>query len=661
MTLKTVTVGTTKNTNAEVVFRGTEKGEVFINADEATITLNNVAFGQEEDTDFGTVTNKIVLGTDSEVRAGKFTFGEVELGAHNFEALDGATLTVAAIDDKSTGSLVANGGTAKYIGKTSDDGYLTVNGGVLVQNGGTYIAGDHNFAGIEDANVLYIGQKTNFTQTVAFGAADEESKADNIVAIDMGSVAAAGFDVEKDVIVKVGADKVLVNNTARAADSLEIRLINQDKRITTSHTERDGFTTYTVKAGSGFGAGATVSLENEGDFFGTEYTKTYSDTDGTITVVADEDGAYNTLIDSDTASGYLAAQALKTWDMDKLGLLALDKADMEKLFGQDFSKGDALGNAQDYILESADEVMMGAVFSGAFTAGFDYNYEVAKTLDRRMSIANLNAARNPSGVTPWVDVFGTANEAKSLFDDSDGKYGYEADVYGAVLGFDWTAPCGAILGVAVNVGTADANSTGDFYTKSDADSDYYGFSIYGSHQIGNFNGKIDFGYINAKNDITTKTIIGSYDESLDADIFTFGLGAEYLANVGAFNVVPHAGIRWSRLDMDSSEYGADYDAMNLFQMPMGVTFSGTIETAGMKVAPMIDISVVPAFGDKDAVASFAGGYEESIRVVDTNPVQMTLGVTGQVDAWTFGVNYGLTAGGDERLNNSFNLNARYTF
>ena len=113
--------------------------------------------------------------------------------------------------------------------------------------------------------------------------------------------------------------------------------------------------------------------------------------------------------------------------------------------------------------------------------------------------------------------------------------------------------------------------------------------------------------------------------------------------------------------MDDSKFGADYDAMNLFQMPMGVAFSGTFETAGMKVAPMIDISVVPAFGDKDAEASYMGGYKDATRVVDTNPIQMTLGVTGQVDAWTFGVNYGLTAGGDERLNNSFNLNARYTF
>ena len=78
--------------------------------------------------------------------------------------------------------------------------------------------------------------------------------------------------------------------------------------------------------------------------------------------------------------------------------------------------------------------------------------------------------------------------------------------------------------------------------------------------------------------------------------------------------------------------------MTVWQMPLGVAFSGTFETGSWKVAPMVDVSVVPTFGDKDAVASFA-----------------------QNGAWTSGVNYSLTAGSDDRMNNSFNANVRYTF
>ena len=76
---------------------------------------------------------------------------------------------------------------------------------------------------------------------------------------------------------------------------------------------------------------------------------------------------------------------------------------------------------------------------------------------------------------------------------------------------------------------------------------------------------------------------------------------------------------------------------------------------------MVDLSVVPAFGDKDAVATYTGGIQNVTRVVDTNPIQATLGVSAQNGAWTFGLNYGLTAGGDDRMNNAFNANLHYSF
>lgn len=60
------------------------------------------------------------------------------------------------------------------------------------------------------------------------------------------------------------------------------------------------------------------------------------------------------------------------------------------------------------------------------------------------------------------------------------------------------------------------------------------------------------------------------------------------------------------------------------------------------------------------MASFIG-KDVTTRVVDSNPVQAKLGVSAQNGAWTSGVNYSLTAGSDDRMNNSFNANVRYTF
>ena len=68
--------------------------------------------------------------------------------------------------------------------------------------------------------------------------------------------------------------------------------------------------------------------------------------------------------------------------------------------------------------------------------------------------------------------------------------------------------------------------------------------------------------------------------------------------------------------MDDSKFGADYDTMTVYQMPLGVAFSGTFDTNGWKVAPMVDLSVVPTFGDKDVKYTFVGA-SDSNRVFDS--------------------------------------------
>ncbi len=346
----------------------------------------------------------------------------------------------------------------------------------------------------------------------------------------------------------------------------------------------------------------------------------------------------------------------------------------EEAFKKDYDSFDEDGTPESFVTEGkfaeylafvnqADSAFMSqlvgaehaatnmAALGGAFTTALDINDQVTAAVSRRTS------AQRAEGFTPWVDVFGTTNEAKRLYGNGAG---YEADIYGAVLGFDYTAACGGTLGVAFNVGQADGNSVGSG-AKVDNDADFYGVSLYGAQTFGDFNVKADLGYTQVSNDLSTNNILGSYKESLDANVFTFGLGTEYLAKFGALNITPHAGIRLSRIDMDDSKFGADYDTMTVYQLPLGVAFSGNFDVNGWKLAPMVDLSVVPAFGDKDAVATYTGGIQNVTRVVDTNPIQATLGVSAQNGAWTFGLNYGLTAGGDDRMNNAFNANLRYSF
>ena len=84
------------------------------------------------------------------------------------------------------------------------------------------------------------------------------------------------------------------------------------------------------------------------------------------------------------------------------------------------------------------------------------------------------------------------------------------------------------------------------------------------------------------------------------------------------------------------------------------------------VAPKFDLSVVPTFGDKDAdlklgITDVNATDDLAVRVIDSNPVQATLGVNATNGAWGFGLNYKLGVGSDDRMNNTFNVNVRYAF
>ena len=270
-------------------------------------------------------------------------------------------------------------------------------------------------------------------------------------------------------------------------------------------------------------------------------------------------------------------------------------------------------------------------------------------------------AQRAEGVTVWADVMGGHYEAKELMDGQ----GYKSDVYGGVLGVD-SVVSGYTLGAAFTVAMADTDSTNTLAVSS-TDSDFVGFSFYGAKAFGQFNLAADLGYMKGSNDVSVNAYnIGDF--SADTDAFTLGLRGDVLVDAGSFKVVPHAGLRFTHLTTDDFEsaYTTKIDSMNIFQMPVGVTVTGNVEAAGWNVAPLLDLSVVPAFGDTDAdmtlgINGVAATSALSTQVIDSNLFQMKLGVSAQKDAFTFGLNYKLGAGSDNRVNNTFNATVGYAF
>ena len=682
--------------NNKFTLRGNAKGEVLaVPSDVKTIDISYVRFG-EKAADHGVVTNALKVMKDAGVDAGSFDFkGDVELNGAFSVAKDATARFLGDVKDGTTTGRapltmgINNEGTT-VVGTVPEadatDKTLQVNASTQTLNGGLTVFGaKHEAAALQykaaaaDNNVIYVGEQTTLNKSQQFGTTATSGK--NVVAIDLASVAANGYTAKSGAILKTADATVTV---AADQSTYSVDLLNLNSKVLTIAE-----TGATLNLGTAFAADTAVKLGNAFYNDGTVAA------DGTFAVVTDEEA----VLDVETSGLHTAGavvQAVRSYEKPTNGIAAIVYNNWEA-WNQEYKKsffeqakaagllndhvtleefnpetsvaagkqaaflqlGEQIGNAQWTAITNAEHAATNmAVLGGAFTTTLDVNDQVTAVLNRRMSLANLNVSRNEAGVTPWVDVFGTMNEGKRLFGNG---MGYEADIYGAVLGFDYTATCGSVLGLAINVGTSDGNSTGNGQ-KVDNDQDFYGVSAYASRQFGSFNTKLDLGYLVTKNDLkTASSYFGATSEKLDAKVFTVGLGAEFLASAGAVNVVPHAGIRLTTIDMDESNYGADYDKMTVYQLPLGVTFSGSFDAAGWQVAPQFDLSVVPTFGDKDAVATYAGNVKDTTRVVDTNPVQATLGVSAQNGAWTFGLNYGLTAGGDDRMNNSLNANVRYTF
>ena len=325
---------------------------------------------------------------------------------------------------------------------------------------------------------------------------------------------------------------------------------------------------------------------------------------------------------------------------------------------QQFSNGKYEWNTQTLNTILNDVAAIGAT-TGAQAVTMDAVNQMADTVAARTSILTQRA----QGVNVWVDVNGGRFEGKKVMDGA----GYSSDIYAGTLGADYQFANGAVLGAALTIGTADTDSEGTT-AKTSMDSDLVGFSVYGSKTFADiWNVAGDIGYLQASNDVT-ESGYGFGDFSEDVDAFTLGVRGEVLAKAGSVNIVPHLGLRYTRLSTDgfTAGFNTEIDDQNIFQMPVGVTVSADFETSGWTIAPKFDLSVVPTFGDKDAdlklgISGVSASDDLSVRVIDSNPVQATLGVSATNGAWGFGLNYKLGVGSDDRMNNSFNANVRYAF
>ncbi len=255
---------------------------------------------------------------------------------------------------------------------------------------------------------------------------------------------------------------------------------------------------------------------------------------------------------------------------------------------------------------------------------------LAGTIADRTSIdQELNA-----GINLWVDVRGENYQA----DDFDNGGSFEADMGYGTFGGDMAF--GAFTaGAAFQYGTGSLRSSVSSIKNS---IDNYAFALYGTYKVTDaFKLAAELAYVWGENDITSSQ--AALNQSVDTEMYSFGLRAMYELKAGNFSFVPSIGLRVSQLSTDAFQVGSvkveDQD-QTLVQVPIALRINASeINASGWAVTPSFKIAYVPTFGDKDIEV-----LNHTQDVIDTAPVQADFGLRIGKDNMMFNVNMLLGAG-----------------
>ena len=480
------------------------------------------------------------------------------------------------------------------------------------------------------------------------------------------------------------------NNAQLIADGGEI-LVNGQVRANRSYTffkDGDGKVAVVDITGNTSGAGIDVYTEN-----GFLYGEINNENGGTLELKVNDtrslmagasDPVYTTLVAY--AQGYNGTKDTDTADGDQTDYLYNGYTTQEVTGegGQTTTTREKNLNYSNYFLDesiavgngaAAESVARLAIYGGAAQAAISAGASTYDAVSGRMGVgangANITVADNTQGAALWLAPIYKSSDSDG-FDAEGLDYGVDMDLYGVALGADYTLSNGIRFGAMFNVGSGDVDGQGAGSAVSN-DFDYYGFAVYGGYSMGALSVVADVSYTVADNDLEGNTAIDKVGASLDSTNLSVGVTGQYQLDFNGTTVTPHAGLRFSRIDLDDytvdgEDIIADYDAdsMNLFSIPVGVTFAKEFTGDAWTVKPSLDLTLTGNFGDDetDGTVHWAGvdnlSTNVSSEVIDNFTYGATLGVAAKTGNFSLGlgVNYTGSSNVDEF---GVNANARFVF
>ena len=325
---------------------------------------------------------------------------------------------------------------------------------------------------------------------------------------------------------------------------------------------------------------------------------------------------------------------------------------------------------------AAEKASRLGAFAGSMQAALAVNEASYKSINARMGMGGFNTALsqadNAQGSTIWVNPIYT-NQESDGFGAQGVNYGTDLSLYGLALGGDATLDNGMILGAMLNVGAGDVDGK-DAASGVSNDIKYYGFSFYTGYEFNGFSILADAGYSMVYNDVEANTQVGKLNAKYDSTSINAGIAAQYNMDVAGVNVMPHAAVRYSYVDMDGFDlkdegvaFGSvDGTDANVFSIPVGITLSKNIVAGTWTVKPSLDLTVACNFGDDslESKVNYLGVANKDLSTdtefVDSFTYGATMGIAAQSGnvSLGLGVNYTGSSNVDQY---GVNANARFVF
>ena len=322
-----------------------------------------------------------------------------------------------------------------------------------------------------------------------------------------------------------------------------------------------------------------------------------------------------------------------------------------------------------------------AIYGGAVQAAMAATSSTTDAIAARMGVgntANITMANNGQGAALWLAPVYKTHDSDS-FDSQGLDYGVDLNLYGVALGADFEFMPGLKAGVMFNVGSGDADGQGNAAANNTSnDFDYWGAAIYGNYTYDALSVTADVSYTAVDNDLEATTGMDQFtklESSTDTTAISLGVTAKYTFDLAGVEVAPHAGLRYTNIDLDdysiksNGETIADYsaDKVNIFSIPVGVTFAKEFTGDAWTVKPSLDLTLTGNFGDDDISGDVSWtGVDNLVTPVSSEYMDdFTYGATLGIEAAStsgfslgLGVNYTGSSNVDEF---GVNANARFVF